>query len=68
MVLEITQNITDIIVKEFPDTLVVPVIGNHDYFPKHQLPGENNTLYNGLADMWSDWLDTADTQDTFRQG
>ena len=43
-------------------------VGNHDYYPKNDLPGEENDLYNALASMWGDWLDTDDMQSTFKKG
>ena len=31
MLLEITQNVTNLLVEAFPDTPILPVIGNHDW-------------------------------------
>ena len=50
------------------DWLVLPLLGNHDWYPTNQLPGGPDERYNELADLWSHWLSTNDSQETFRQG
>ena len=68
VVLEITRNITEVILELFPDKMVLPVLGNHDYYPKDQLPGETNPIYNSYAELWSSWLNTTDMKDDFKKG
>ena len=68
LIKELTRNITDLLDETFPDMLVLPMIGNHDYYPKNQLPGENNELYDAYTDMWSHWLEEPTAIETFRRG
>ena len=70
-VLHIIQNVTTLLRTNFPDVPVYPLLGNHDYHPKNQLPAESNHIYSELSDTWGHWLnDTGDQDalDTFRQG
>ena len=41
-----------------PGVLVLPVLGNHDYWPKNQLPaiGSEDLIYEALGEIWSDWI------------
>ena len=68
MIIEMTQNITQTISDAFPNTIVLPMLGNHDYYPKNQLPGESNELYDAFAEMWSIWLEHPEIQSTFKRG
>ena len=65
---EITRNLTTLLNETLPDLLVLPMVGNHDYYPKNQLPGESNELYDAYLDMWSHWLGDDDARQTFRRG
>lgn len=49
------------------DTKVYSALGNHDYHPKSQLPGEPNYIYEQIATLWQDWLNL-DSQRTFKKG
>lgn len=61
------RNATDLIKRHFVNKTVLPVIGNHDYFPRNQLPAQNSEIYNAIAEMWEDWL-PGDTLETFKNG
>lgn len=50
-----------------PDTQVYPAMGNHDFHPKNQLPAENNTIYNGVVELWHPWLSNSSVL-TFKEG
>ena len=67
-VIEILRNTTALMKENFPDTPVYVTLGNHDYYPASQMPGENNAVFTAAAEMWSDWIDTADAQQTFKRG
>ncbi|CAL4104192.1 unnamed protein product, partial [Meganyctiphanes norvegica] len=62
-VLSTIKTLTDLLKETFPNTLVYPVLGNHDYYPKSQLPPGMSDVQNGAADLWSDWL-TVDNDDS----
>ena len=62
------RNLTNIIVGAFPDTLVLPVLGNHDIYPAHQFPVGSSQYYDGYPDMWKMWINTPDAQATFKKG
>lgn len=68
--LEITRNCTNIIRQGLGDVQypVIVSLGNHDYFPKNQLPGESNAIYQGVYEMWKQWLNTSDMESTFKRG
>merc|ERR1712226_24255 len=67
-VIEILRNTTALMKENFPDTPVYVTLGNHDYYPASQMPGENYAVFTAAAEMWSDWIDTADAQQTFKRG
>lgn len=67
VMLNLVQNITNELVKVLPNTLVLPVLGNHDYWPKNQHPAQTNSMYQAYADMWGRWINTPDAQETFRR-
>ena len=54
--------------ESFPGKIVLPMVGNHDYYPKNQLPGDGSELYDAFLDMWVDWINETDMQETFRKG
>jgi len=35
---------------------VYPVLGNHDAYPQHQLPGKNYWVYDEVASLWAQFL------------
>ncbi|CAH1274271.1 SMPDL3B [Branchiostoma lanceolatum] len=69
VVLAIIGNLTDLLRSVFPNTQVYPVLGNHDYHPKHQMPPTPNTVYNATWNMWDvpNWL-SSDVMNTFVNG
>jgi len=54
------RNITemfDILYKRYNGKVpIYPVIGNHDTYPQHQLPGKEYWLYDFVADLWEPFL------------
>lgn len=68
LVVEITRNISTAVRAVYPDTPVLPVLGNHDWWPKNDLPTSNHPLYDQFADMWRDWISEEEAQATFRKG
>jgi sphingomyelin phosphodiesterase acid-like 3 len=58
----IIGNLTDKILECFPNTTAFPVLGNHDWSPKHQLPPRPDPLYDAVAELWAPWLRAADPQ------
>ena len=68
MLLEITQNVTNLLVEAFPDIPILPVIGNHDYFPRNSLPGEKTPLYEELGDMWQELFNDTEITEKFKEG
>lgn len=67
-VIEIINNITQTIKDHFPTTPVIPVFGNHDAYPKHNLPPKPSTLYLAVGQLWKDWLTGPDSLSTFSKG
>lgn len=56
--LETMKEATDLIRKRFPNKLVLPVMGNHDYPPSNYFPDDPKELdlYANLFDLWKDWI------------
>lgn len=52
------QTVTDMVSDKFPGVPILPCIGNHEYDPYKNYPGEQwkNWLYIPLAKMWSEWI------------
>jgi hypothetical protein len=50
-------------------TKVIPTMGNHDWFPVYDLPGDSDPFYTNVSDLWASygWL-TPQQQATFAQG
>jgi hypothetical protein len=68
VIISFLQNATDLFKEFFPNTKFVMVLGNHDYFPRNQLPGSNNPIYEAAADMWTPWLKEDEAVNTFKKG
>ena len=68
LVLEITQNITDLLLDVFPDVPILPVIGNHDYFPKNELTGSRTPMYENLGDIWEPLFHDEEVVEKFKEG
>ncbi|MPC31100.1 Acid sphingomyelinase-like phosphodiesterase 3b [Portunus trituberculatus] len=56
VVVNIVTNLTNLIASRFPNTPVFPVLGNHDYYPKNQMPVGPNRLQSEVADLWRKWF------------
>lgn len=65
--LSILSASTDLVDLAFPNTVVIPLIGNHDFTPQDQLPPQPNWLFDSLAVTWSKWLDASQLA-TFKAG
>lgn len=48
---------TDFITAQFPNTTVLPLIGNNDLFPHNSLPLGPTELLSDYAALWQHWLD-----------
>ncbi|XP_019403592.1 PREDICTED: acid sphingomyelinase-like phosphodiesterase 3b [Crocodylus porosus] len=59
VVLQIIGNLTALIKHVFPDTKVYSAMGNHDFHPKNQFPGERHMIYTKTAELWHSWLSKA---------
>ncbi|KAG0711140.1 Acid sphingomyelinase-like phosphodiesterase 3b [Chionoecetes opilio] len=57
LVVDIVANLTHLIADRFPNTTVFPVLGNHDYYPKNQIPVGPSPLQASVADLWKPWFD-----------
>ncbi|XP_070571497.1 acid sphingomyelinase-like phosphodiesterase 3b [Ptychodera flava] len=68
-VLAYIWNLTALLVEVFPEKTIFPVLGNHDYHPKHQMPPEPNPVYTQVSKWWNDhWLGQYEgVNDTFTQ-
>ena len=56
IILELVHNVTVLLKEEFPDIVVYPALGNHDYYPKGDLPIGTNMIYTELGKLWESWL------------
>ena len=64
-----TYDITQEIMKYFPNTPVYPMFGNHEAYPADQfdtIGNESAWLLEQLSDMWKPWLDEK-ALSTFRE-
>ncbi|XP_043573277.1 acid sphingomyelinase-like phosphodiesterase 3b isoform X2 [Chiloscyllium plagiosum] len=57
VVLRIISKLTKLIQVVFPGTKVYSAMGNHDFHPKNQLPGNYHKIYNRTAELWAPWMD-----------
>lgn len=68
-IINFLQNVTSLINQSFPDVTAVMALGNHDYYPINELPGNQNVIYEAAADMWRPWFGESQTiVDTFIKG
>ena len=68
LILQIIQNVTLLLGDTFQGIPVLPVVGNHDYFPVNQLTGGQSSFYDSLAEMWDPWFNDTSISAKFRQG
>ncbi|XP_057678004.1 acid sphingomyelinase-like phosphodiesterase 3a [Corythoichthys intestinalis] len=67
MVIQVMSNMTQSILKYFPNITVFPAVGNHDYWPQDQMPTSTNDIYKAAARLWKPWLED-DALKTLSQG
>lgn len=65
---DIVRNITRELKSKFNSTPVYPVFGNHDYYPAHQFPPNNNLMYNEIYEGWKDWINDDGQKTNFQKG
>ena len=68
LVLDMITNITTLLEYTFPGVTVLPVFGNHDYYPKDQLPGGSSDFYDKIADLWDPFFNDDTIKEKFRNG
>ncbi|XP_060703167.1 acid sphingomyelinase-like phosphodiesterase 3b [Hemiscyllium ocellatum] len=56
-VLGMISKLTKLIQVVFPGMKVYSAMGNHDFHPKNQLPGDYHKIYNRTAELWAPWMD-----------
>lgn len=66
-VVQIIALLTDELHRAFPNTIVFPVLGNHDYFPKNQIPPGESEIQTQVAGLWSRWFSRS-ALDSFKAG
>ncbi|XP_076068763.1 acid sphingomyelinase-like phosphodiesterase 3b [Oratosquilla oratoria] len=66
-VLDIVRNLTESLSSSFEGVPVIPVLGNHDYSPKNQMPVGTSDFQTAVADMWRPWLNESQYS-LFKQG
>jgi len=68
-VLSVISNLTQWIKDTWPGVQVVPSLGNHDSFPKSQIPASGSPwLFDPVADIWASWLGPEATEQFRRYG
>ena len=43
-------------------------MGNHDYYPTSDMPGNSSAIYEQTAQLWADWLREEQAKETFKHG
>ena len=57
------------LIKQFyPDVLVLPLFGNHDYVPANDFPDHNNTIYSRTFDLWKSWIGESQNETFLKAG
>uniref|UniRef100_T1ITT5 Uncharacterized protein n=1 Tax=Strigamia maritima TaxID=126957 RepID=T1ITT5_STRMM len=56
VVVDLIANLTTTLSEAFPNSPLVPVLGNHDYYPTHMMPPRKTDMYTRVSDLWSKWL------------
>lgn len=51
------KNVTDLLLDVFPDSIIYPALGNHDWHPKNQQPVGRHWLLSEITNLWRPWLD-----------
>ena len=67
---ELIRNITSLVHKTYPNTTIIPSLGNHDIYPDNQTPMSPNSYYGTLLQEcgWNVFLSNTAEQDTFLAG
>ncbi|XP_063397328.1 acid sphingomyelinase-like phosphodiesterase 3b [Mytilus trossulus] len=65
---DIVRNITRELKSKFNSTPIYPVFGNHDYYPAHQFPPNNNLMYDEIYEGWKDWINDDGQKKNFQKG
>lgn len=65
---DILTNITRELKEVFNSTTVYAAFGNHDYYPGHQFPPNNNDMYNEIYEEWKDWINDEQQKANFQKG
>ena len=68
-VFTLVKNVTDLLKDTFPNTRVFPVLGNHDVWPKDQVPITADDYFNQILSFsgWGSFLKDS-AVDTFKKG
>ena len=49
------KNITQTFRRYYPNSIIYPVIGNHEGVPVNAFPSDNYWLYENMADAWEEF-------------
>ena len=68
-VFTLVKNVTDLLKETFPNTRVFPVLGNHDVWPKDEVPVTTDDYFKQIFSFsgW-DYFLKGSAADTFRKG
>ena len=61
------KNITDYFIKYFPDSIILPSLGNHEGVPINQFPSQDYWLYETIAQQWSKFKLNSTSYDTIKR-
>ena len=69
LAIELNVNTSRLVSEVFPNVPVYVAIGNHDFYPVNDLPTQENSIYDGIADGMKQWFQGDATQESlFRKG
>ena len=63
----LVEKVTDKFVEHFPDTVILPTLGNHEGVPINQYGTSENWLYDAIADQWGKFRLSPQSYDTIRR-
>ena len=61
------KNITDYFVQYFPESIILPSIGNHEGVPINQFPSQDYWLYETIAEQWARFKLKPDSYETIKR-
>eukprot|EP00727_Mastigamoeba_balamuthi_P009788 m51a1_g5431 hypothetical protein (432) ;mRNA; r:158079-159610 len=68
-IIRATEDIYGAFDQYYPNTPVLPVMGNHDVFPMYNLPAlDGLPLLKTLNGIWSKWISAPENQETVKRG